>query len=361
MPFDLLLSTPLWFPFTGFVAMLSAIFTLMVDSMATSMYISKNNAIAADGGNVVTRDQKMAVAGGGGMHFHGHNYGHQKGAIGQQLLCYRVVAMVLELGIVVHSIVIGLGVRASNDVCTIKPLVAALCFHQMFEGMGLGGCILQRDFLTNPENAIRKAYGVTDKTILDKSVDLGRGGSTAVTTILINCKKLVVANVGDSRAVVCRKGVAKQLSIDHEPSKERKHIEDRCGFVSMFPGYVPRVDGWLAVARAFSDKRMKKHLSSEPDVSMEVIDDDSEFIILASDGIWKVMSNQEAVDCIKNVKDVRAVAKQLNEAAKYGKHNAHGLKTSSCKKSGMLDVMLIHWRFLGCSLDFGSPLDLGGD
>lgn len=49
----------------------------------------------------------------------------------------------LELGIVVHSIVIGLSLGASSNVCTIKGLVAALCFHQMFEGMGLGGCILQ--------------------------------------------------------------------------------------------------------------------------------------------------------------------------------------------------------------------------
>ncbi|GJU55930.1 probable zinc transporter 10, partial [Tanacetum coccineum] len=152
--FDMLRSSCLadnpWhkFPFTGFVAMLSAIFTLMVDSMATSMYTKKNNVIAAEGGDeVVARDQEIAVTGGSGMHFHGHHHG-QKGAIGQQLLRYRVVAMVLELGIVVHSIVIGLGVGASNDVCTIKPLIAALCFHQMFEGMGLGGCILQAEYRT---------------------------------------------------------------------------------------------------------------------------------------------------------------------------------------------------------------------
>ncbi|KAM0055899.1 hypothetical protein Hdeb2414_s0006g00211541 [Helianthus debilis subsp. tardiflorus] len=64
------------FQFTGFFAMLSIIFTLMVDSMATSMYTSKNNAIAAEGGEVVTRDQEMAGASGGAMHFHGHNHGH---------------------------------------------------------------------------------------------------------------------------------------------------------------------------------------------------------------------------------------------------------------------------------------------
>lgn len=65
---------------------------------------------------------------------------------------------------------------------------------------------------------------------------LGKGGSTAVTAILIDGQKLVVANVGDSRAVISRKGVAKQLSVDHEPSKEKSFIESRGGFVSNLPG-----------------------------------------------------------------------------------------------------------------------------
>ncbi|KAF9666760.1 hypothetical protein SADUNF_Sadunf16G0262200 [Salix dunnii] len=171
------------------------------------------------------------------------------------------------------------------------------------------------DFWTQPKNAMRRAYCITDSTILEKAGDLGRGGSTAVTAILINCQKLVVANVGDSRAVICQNGVAKQLSVDHEPSMERKDIENRGGFVSNFPGDVPRVDGQLAVARAFGDKSLKEHLSSEPDVAMETIDDDTDCIILASDGLWKVMSNQEAVDAIKNIKDALSAAKRLTEEA----------------------------------------------
>lgn len=71
---------------------------------------------------------------------------------------------------------------------------------------------------------------------MDKAVDLGKGGSTAVTAILINCQKLIVANVGDSRAVICKNGVAKQLSVDHEPNMEKEIIENRGGFVSNFPG-----------------------------------------------------------------------------------------------------------------------------
>ena len=57
-----------------------------------------------------------------------------------------------------------------------------------------------------------------------------------MTGILIDGQKLVVANVGDSRAVMSRNGVAHQLSVDHEPSKERKDIEKRGGFVSNMPG-----------------------------------------------------------------------------------------------------------------------------
>ncbi|XP_057457476.1 probable protein phosphatase 2C 39 [Lotus japonicus] len=171
------------------------------------------------------------------------------------------------------------------------------------------------DFWTKPVEAVKKAYVDTDSTILEKSGELGRGGSTAVTAILINCQKLVVANLGDSRAVLCKNGEAIPLSVDHEPATESEDIRNRGGFVSNFPGDVPRVDGQLAVSRAFGDKSLKKHLSSEPHVTVELIDDDAEFIILASDGLWKVMSNQEAVDAIRNVKDARSAAKNLTEEA----------------------------------------------
>ncbi|OMP09907.1 phosphatase 2C (PP2C)-like protein [Corchorus olitorius] len=173
----------------------------------------------------------------------------------------------------------------------------------------------EHDFWTKTEEAIKRAYHSTDAEILDKARLLGRGGSTAVTAILINGQRLIVANVGDSRAVICKNGMAKQLSVDHEPSKEKSMIEKRGGFVSNLPGDVPRVDGQLAVARAFGDKSLKIHLSSDPDVTDEMIDDDAEFIILASDGIWKVLSNQEAVDTIKNIKDAQMAAKVLIEAA----------------------------------------------
>lgn len=170
-------------------------------------------------------------------------------------------------------------------------------------------------FWEDPVAAIMKAYHRTDATILDKAPDLGSGGSTAVTAILIDGNRLLVANVGDSRAVLCRQGTAVQLSIDHEPSIERKAIETKGGFVSRIPGDVPRVDGQLAVARAFGDKSLKVHLSSDPDVREEWVCAGDEFLIIASDGIWKVVDNQEAVDLISKIKDPKAAAKQLTDEA----------------------------------------------
>lgn len=42
------------------------------------------------------------------------------------------------------------------------------------------------------------------------------------------------------------------------------------------------------MSRSFGDKHLKKHISSEPDVLVEEVDDDTKFLILASDGVWKV-------------------------------------------------------------------------
>ena len=56
--------------------------------------------------------------------------------------CYYYL-QVLELGIVVHSVIIGISLGTSESPKTIKPLFDALTFHQFFEGMGLGGCISQ--------------------------------------------------------------------------------------------------------------------------------------------------------------------------------------------------------------------------
>ncbi|WOL09425.1 hypothetical protein Cni_G18178 [Canna indica] len=173
----------------------------------------------------------------------------------------------------------------------------------------------EEEFWTRPDKAIAKAYEKTDEAILSHSNNLGRGGSTAVTAFLINGTKLWVANVGDSRAVLANGERVLQLTVDHDPNSERRSIEDKGGFVSCRPGDVPRVDGQLAVSRAFGDKNLKPHIRSDPDIRCEHITMQTELLILASDGIWEVISNEEAVEICRKVKDPQAAARQLTTEA----------------------------------------------
>lgn len=101
--------------------------------------------------------------------------------------------------------------------------------------------LLQPSFWQDPKSAIKTAYFSTNKHILENSKQLGHGGSTAVTAIVIDGKDLWIANIGDSRAVVSERGAANQLTVDHEPhaDSERSRIESQGGFVIAFPGRFP--------------------------------------------------------------------------------------------------------------------------
>ncbi|MFQ6640518.1 hypothetical protein Gotur_016351 [Gossypium turneri] len=70
----------------------------------------------------------------------------------------------------------------------------------------------------------------------------------------------------------------------------------------MLSGDVPRVNRQLAVSRAFDDKSLKSHLQLDPDIQWTNIDNNKNILILVSDGLWKVMSNQEAVDIAQKFK-----------------------------------------------------------
>uniref|UniRef100_A0A0K8TR79 Putative serine/threonine protein phosphatase n=1 Tax=Tabanus bromius TaxID=304241 RepID=A0A0K8TR79_TABBR len=128
-------------------------------------------------------------------------------------------------------------------------------------------------------------------------------GTTALIAI-IHGTKLIVANVGDSRGVMCdAKGNAIPLSFDHKPQqvRERKRIHDAGGFIA-FRG-VWRVAGILATSRALGDYPLKdKNLViADPDIlTFELLDHKPIFIILASDGLWDTFTNEEAVTFVKD-------------------------------------------------------------
>ncbi|XP_064212823.1 protein phosphatase 1L isoform X2 [Tribolium castaneum] len=133
-----------------------------------------------------------------------------------------------------------------------------------------------------------------------KSMDVA--GTTALIAILEGAK-LIVANVGDSRGVMCdNKGNVIPLSFDHKPQqmRERKRIKEAGGFVT-FNG-VWRVAGILATSRALGDYPLKdkKLVIADPDIlTFDLNDHKPMFVILASDGLWDTFSNEEAISFIK--------------------------------------------------------------
>ncbi|XP_010469904.1 PREDICTED: probable protein phosphatase 2C 25 [Camelina sativa] len=154
-------------------------------------------------------------------------------------------------------------------------------------------------------DAVKRGYLMTDAAFL-KEKDV-KGGSCCVTA-LVKEGNLVVANAGDCRAVMSVGGVAKALSSDHRPSRddEKKRIETTGGYVDTFHG-VWRIQGSLAVSRGIGDAQLKKWVIAEPETKVSRIEQDHEFLILASDGLWDKVSNQEAVDiarplCLGNEK-----------------------------------------------------------
>eukprot|EP00967_Tisochrysis_lutea_P043238 scaffold52215_cov15-Tisochrysis_lutea.AAC.1 len=85
---------------------------------------------------------------------------------------------------------------------------------------------------------------------------------------------------------------AQPLSVDHKPnSKEERQRIENAGGVVVWAG-TWRVGGVLAVSRAFGDKPLKRYVIATPDIREESLRDDDEFLILASDGLWDVISNQ---------------------------------------------------------------------
>ena len=109
--------------------------------------------------------------------------------------------------------------------------------------------------------------------------------------------------------MVCRDGVAIPLSFDHKPNSEIEstRITKAGGFVEATNGFF-RVNGNLNLSRSIGDLKYKQStdlppeaqiITAEPDVLKHTLDPKDEFFIVACDGVWDVLSNQEAVDFVR--------------------------------------------------------------
>lgn len=151
------------------------------------------------------------------------------------------------------------------------------------------------------KQATRSAFLKADQAFADdRSLDSTSG--TTVLTALIFGRILLIANVGDCRAVLGKQGRAIELSKDHKPNctSERLRIEALGGAV--YEGYL---NGQLSVARALGDWHMKCPkgspcpLSAEPELQEIVLSEEDEFLILGCDGLWDVMSSQCAATIVR--------------------------------------------------------------
>ncbi|KAL6846396.1 hypothetical protein ACP4OV_023844 [Aristida adscensionis] len=131
-------------------------------------------------------------------------------------------------------------------------------------------------------------------------------GSTAVVAVVEDAR-VVVANCGDSRAVLCRDGAPVPLSSDHKPDRpdELERIEAAGGRVIFWEG--ARVLGVLAMSRAIGDGYLKPYVCPVPEVTVTDRADGDECLILASDGLWDVVSNEVACEvaraCLRRGRD----------------------------------------------------------
>ncbi|XP_047940608.1 protein phosphatase 2C 16-like isoform X3 [Salvia hispanica] len=125
-------------------------------------------------------------------------------------------------------------------------------------------------------------------------------GSTAIVAIVCT-SHIIVANCGDSRAVLCRGREAVALSVDHKPDREDEYarIEAAGGRVFNWDGC--RVSGVLAMSRSIGDRYLKSLVIPDPEVTVVPRTRDDECLILASDGLWDEMSNEEACDGARRV------------------------------------------------------------
>ncbi|XP_074303182.1 putative protein phosphatase 2C 25 [Silene latifolia] len=147
------------------------------------------------------------------------------------------------------------------------------------------------------KEAVKHGYLKTDSDFLEGEL---HGGSCCVTALITN-GDLIVSNAGDCRAVMSRGGVAEALTTDHRPSRpdEKARIEAKGGYVDCYNG-VWRIQGSLAVSRGIGDRQLKQFVSAEPETRVLKISPNDEFLILASDGLWDKVTDQEAVDIAKD-------------------------------------------------------------
>jgi serine/threonine protein phosphatase PrpC len=181
-----------------------------------------------------------------------------------------------------------------------------------------------------------KVYNLIQKQLIDEHpLASVRCGSTACVGIHFkdekNKDKLWILNVGDSRAVKCNgTNIAEQLTQDHKPNSpsEKVRIEKLGGKIE-FDGSDWRIKD-LSLSRAFGDLDCVPYVTHLPQIYKYKINSSDKFMIFACDGLWDVISNQDAVDYINELSN-------NNFKGNYAKE----LATCAYKKGSLDNITVI--------------------
>ncbi|KAJ6407695.1 hypothetical protein OIU84_011065 [Salix udensis] len=197
------------------------------------------------------------------------------------------------------------------------------------------------------ETSFIKSFKEMDEELsLDASIDSFCSGTTAV-SVIKEGNNLIIANLGDSRAILCSRGpknrlVPVQLTVDLKPNiaSEAERIKISNGRVfaldqepEVFRIWMPDEDcPGLAMARAFGDFCLKDYgLISTPEVSYRRLTDKDEFVVLATDGVWDVLTNYDVVKIVASARKRSMAAKLVVKyAVRAWKSKYPGCKVDDC-------------------------------
>ncbi|KAG7033746.1 putative protein phosphatase 2C 73, partial [Cucurbita argyrosperma subsp. argyrosperma] len=181
------------------------------------------------------------------------------------------------------------------------------------------------------EAAFEESFKEFDRELgYDSSIDCFCSGATAV-TIIKQGEHLVVANLGDSRAVLCTRGdkhqhIPIQLTVDHKPNIpcEAERIHNSHGRITaekedpdIHRVWVPDADyPGLAMSRSLGDFCLKDYgVISNPQISYRNLTRKDEFIVLATDGVWDVLTNKQVINIVASAKNRSTAAKLVVKLA----------------------------------------------
>ncbi|KAK8613357.1 hypothetical protein V6N13_101122 [Hibiscus sabdariffa] len=179
--------------------------------------------------------------------------------------------------------------------------------------------------------AFMKSYKAMDKELRSHpNLDCFCSGSTAI-SIVKQGSNLFMGYIGDSRAVMGSKDgddsmVAVQLTVDLKPDlpREAERIKKCKGRVFALQDEPEVCRVWLpfdnapglAMARAFGDFCLKEYgVISMPEFSHRLLTERDQFIVLASDGVWDVLSNEEVVEIVSSAPSRSSAARILVDSA----------------------------------------------